>query len=121
MPAYDYRCKQCGTAFTKRYESIAAMDADTVVCPNCASTEIGQIIRRVAITTSEERRLERIADPARLANLDENDPTALGRTMRELASAMDEDPGPEFDEVTRRLESGESPDSIEESFTEGDP
>ncbi|MDX1437643.1 MAG: hypothetical protein R3335_12570, partial [Anaerolineales bacterium] len=56
-----------------------------------------------------------LADPANLEGLDD-DPKALGRMMREMSSEMGEDMGPEFDEVIDRLESGQSPEEIEESM-----
>jgi hypothetical protein len=51
-----------------------------------------------------------------MAGLDEEDPRSIGRFMRKMSSEMDEDLGDEFDEVVGRLESGESPESIEESM-----
>ncbi len=51
-----------------------------------------------------------------MAGLDEEDPRSLGRFMRNMSSEMDEDLGDEFDEVVGRLESGESPESIEKSM-----
>jgi hypothetical protein len=40
----------------------------------------------------------------------------MGRFMREMSRDMGEDLGDEFDEVAGRLESGESPESIEQSM-----
>jgi hypothetical protein len=51
-----------------------------------------------------------------LAGLDEEDPRSLGRYMRKMSKEMGEDLGDEFDEVVGRLESGESPESIEDSM-----
>jgi hypothetical protein len=48
-----------------------------------------------------------------MANLDENDPRALGRFMRKMAEQSGEDLGPEFEEVVGRLEKGEDPEEIE--------
>jgi hypothetical protein len=60
--------------------------------------------------------MERLADPSRLAGLDEDDPRSMGRMMREMAAETGEDPGPEFHDMVNRLESGESPESIEASM-----
>jgi hypothetical protein len=38
--------------------------------------------------------------------------------MRKMSAEMGEDLGPEFDEVVGRLESGEDPESIEQSMPE---
>ncbi len=53
-----------------------------------------------------------------MAGLDEEDPKSLGRFMRKMSSELGEDLGEESDEVVGRLESGESPESIEESMPE---
>jgi hypothetical protein len=83
-------------------------------CPNCSSKEVQRKIGRIRIGKSEESRLEGLADPSALDGL-EDDPKALGKMMRKMSSEMGEDMGPEFDEVIDRLESGQSPEEIEEA------
>lgn len=116
MPRYDFRCKACGHNFTLAFGRISDVDEADPRCPRCQSTELSRVIRRVAILTSEEARLERLADPSRLGGIDEDDPRAMGRLMREMAGEIGEDAGPEMAEVIERLEAGESPESIEESL-----
>ncbi len=116
MPSYDFRCKNCRATFSLVYASYAERDAAQPVCPRCKSPDLSRLIRRVALMTSDDSRAERLADPSRLGALDENDPRSLGRVMREMASEAGEDLGSEFHEVVDRLESGESPDSIEQSM-----
>ena len=77
-------------------------------------------IGRIRIAQSEESRLEKMADPANLAGL-EDDPKALAKMMRQMGSEMGEDMGPEYDEVLDRLESGQSPEEIESSMPDLDP
>jgi hypothetical protein len=62
---------------------------------------------------SEESRLESLADPAQLANFDENDPKSLAKLMRQMGNEAGEEMGSEFDEVIYRLEAGQSPEEIE--------
>jgi hypothetical protein len=76
------------------------------------------LVSRVAVLRSEESRLESLADPSRLAGLDENDPRSLARWMRKMSGEMGEDLGAEFNEVVDRLEAGESPEEIEKSMPE---
>jgi putative FmdB family regulatory protein len=116
VPAYDFRCKACGRTFTVALDSYAELDRLEPQCPSCGSGELSRLIRRVTVVTGEETRVERLADPSRLAGLDEDDPRAMGRLMREMASEVGEDLGPEMDEVIGRLEAGEDPESIEESL-----
>jgi putative FmdB family regulatory protein len=116
LPAYDFRCKACHHSFTLTYTTFDEIDRATPHCPSCGSDDLSRLIRRVAILTSEEARLERLSDPSHLAGLDENDPRAMGRLMREMASELGEDAGPEMQEVIERLEAGESPEAIEQSL-----
>ena len=116
MPSYDFRCKECRHTFTLGYESYQAFEQAAPACPQCGSTDLSHLIRRVALLTDEDTRLERLADPNRLAGLDEDDPRAMGRLMREMAQEAGEPLDAEMSEVVNRLESGESPASIERSM-----
>jgi hypothetical protein len=53
-----------------------------------------------------------------LGDLDEDDPKSIARWMRKMSSEVGEDLPQEFDEVVDRLESGQSPEEIEESMPE---
>jgi putative FmdB family regulatory protein len=116
MPAYDFRCKECRHTFTLDYESYQAFEEASPACPRCGSTDLSRLIKRVALLTDEDTRLERLADPTRLAGLDGDDPREMGRLMREMAQEAGEPLDSEMAEVVNRLESGESPDSIERSM-----
>jgi hypothetical protein len=59
-----------------------------------------------------------MSDPSFFGDVDENDPKSLARAMKKMGQEMGEDLPPEFDEITGRLESGESPESIEKSMPE---
>lgn len=82
-----------------------------VTCPKCGSNNIRRRAPRVRVLKSEEARLAQMADPAMLANI-EDDPQALGQMMRKMGTEMGEELPPEFDEVVDRLEAGQSPDEI---------
>jgi hypothetical protein len=62
---------------------------------------------------SEEARLEELADPSSLGDIDENDPRSVARWARKLGEQMGEDLPPEFDEMVDRMEHGEMPDDLE--------
>ena len=116
MPHYDYRCQECQHTFTLFYHSVSEMDDDVPACPQCEATDLDRLIKKVSIVTDEETRLERLADPDRLAGLDDADPREMGKLMREMSNELGEDVGPEFNEVIDRLESGQSPEEIEKSL-----
>jgi putative FmdB family regulatory protein len=93
MPIYEYQCSACkavsGFLILNREEPF------TPVCKRCGSRELNRVLSRVNVRLSEETRMERLADPARLGGLDENDPKSMARFMKEMASATGEDLGAE--------------------------
>ncbi len=119
MPIYEYRCQDCRhrvTIFVRSFSEAKDMEPQ---CPYCEGTNLNRLVSRVAVMKSEESRMESLADPSMLADLDENDPKSIGRMMRKMSNEMGtEDLPPEFDEVVGRLESGESPEAIEKSMPE---
>jgi putative FmdB family regulatory protein len=116
MPDYEYRCNDCQRRVTLFYKTYAEYDAAMHTCPYCQSTDLTRLISRVAVARSEESRMEALADPSSFGDLDSDDPREMGRFMRKMGQEMGEDMRPEFNEVVERLESGESPDAIEESM-----
>jgi len=118
MPSYEYRCLDCKRRF-EVYLSYDEYDKHEVQCVNCNSQNVQRRIGRIRIAHSEESRLEKLADPANLAGL-EDDPKALAKMMRQMGSEMGEDMGPEYDEVLDRLESGQSPEEIESAMPDLD-
>jgi putative FmdB family regulatory protein len=114
MPSYDYRCLDCKRRF-EVYLSYDEYGKHEVSCTNCNSLNVQRQIGRIRIAQSEESRLEKMADPANLAGLDD-DPKSLAKMMRQMGSEMGEEMGPEYDEVLDRLESGQSPEEIESAM-----
>ncbi|MDY0042384.1 MAG: zinc ribbon domain-containing protein [Desulforhabdus sp.] len=95
MPIYEYRCQECG----KKNEFITFRVSEPVptVCRHCSSELMQRIPSRVRVRLSEETRLERLADPARLGGLDENDPKSMARWMKTMGQEMGEDLGEDVD------------------------
>lgn len=118
MPIYEYLCHQCQRRVSLLWRSFADLEAKAPVCPRCGGTHLTRLISRVAVVRSEESRLDDLADPSALGDLDENDPKSLARFMRKMAAETGEDLGPEFDEVIGRLEAGEDPEAIERAMPE---
>jgi putative FmdB family regulatory protein len=118
VPAYEFRCKDCHRTFTLKYATYAERDAAAPQCPHCGSADLSNLIHRVGVLTSQDSRMERLSDPSRLSGIDEDDPRSMGRLMREMSAESGEELGPEFDDVVQRLESGEDPESIENSMPE---
>jgi len=116
MPSYDYVCLECRKRF-EVFMTYSEYGSRPVHCTHCNSGNVRRRIGRIRFARSEESRLEDLADPSMLDGL-EDDPKALGRMMRQMSREMGEDMGPEFDEVIDRLESGQSPEEIEEALPE---
>lgn len=116
MPIYEYRCHGCRRRVSILWRSFAEAEEGQAVCPRCGSTNLTRLVSRVRVVRSEGSRLEDMADPSFLSDLDENDPRSMARLMRRMADEVGEEMGPEFDEVVGRLEAGESPEEIERSM-----
>ena len=127
MPIYEFRCQECG-----RKSSFLLLSINSPFeprCQYCGSQILVRLVSRVAVLRSEESRLENLADPARLGDLDENDPKSLARWMKKFGQEMGEELGPDFDEeVDRALEeaekakeSGEENESGDRDFSEKEP
>ena len=118
MPTYQYRCLNCKRRF-EVFMSYQEYGTKSVQCTHCGSDQIQRRIGRIRFARSDDSRMEDFADPSSLEGL-EDDPQSLGRLMRkmknEMGSEMEDDIGPEFDEVVDRLEKGQSPEEIEEAL-----
>lgn len=107
MPIYEYRCRKCG----KRFSMLTLRVSETVTpeCTKCGSRAADRLMSRFAMTKSEETRLDSLADPGSLGDLDEKDPKSVARWMRKMGKEMgDEFGGDDFDEMIDEMESGEA-------------
>lgn len=52
---------------------------------------------RFATVKSEEARLEQLADPSSIGDLDENDPASVARFMKKMGQELGDDLGDDFD------------------------
>jgi putative FmdB family regulatory protein len=111
MPTYEYHCINCNHKF-EVYLTYQDYESGSVSCPSCNKPEPQRIIKPIRVARSSEDRFDEMADPSKLASLDD-DPQALGKMMRQMSQEIGEDMGPEFDEVVDRLEKGQSPEDIE--------
>ena len=115
MPTYDYLCQSCHNRVSLQM-SYAEYGVKKIICPVCGGKQLTRLIGRVRVAKSEGQRLDAMSDPSFLSGVDENDPKSVARAMKRMGQEAGEDLPPEFNEITDRLESGESPDSIEKSM-----
>jgi len=115
VPIYEYRCHDCRRRVSLFFRSFSDIKEEPS-CPRCGGSHLTRLISRVAVVRSEDSRLDDLTDPSMLGDLDEDDPKSIARWMRKMGAETGEDMPPEFDEVIDRLESGQSPEQIEEAM-----
>jgi putative FmdB family regulatory protein len=96
MPIYEFRCRRCAKKST--YVTLSVKAALEPVCRHCASPDVVKLVSRVSVSRSEESRLESLADPSKLAGVDENDPKSLARWMKRMGKEMGDEMGEDLDE-----------------------
>lgn len=89
MPIYEYACQEC-----HRTSSVLVLNPrnhSPVTCRHCGSMKLERLLSRFAAPKSEEARLESLADPANLGEIDESDPRSVARLMKKMGQEMGED------------------------------
>ncbi|MCK4825779.1 zinc ribbon domain-containing protein [bacterium] len=96
MPIYEYRCEKCG-----KISSHLVLNKDDFesYCKYCGSGSVTKLISRVNIRLSEETRLEKLADPAMMTGLDENNPKSMAKWMKKMGGLVGDDLGEDFDQM----------------------
>jgi hypothetical protein len=78
---------------------------------------------RFATLRSEEDRLDALAEPGNLGDLDENDPKSVARWMKKMGGELGEDTGEDWDEMVDEAmeeEAGAESETPESSGSGGD-
>jgi putative FmdB family regulatory protein len=96
MPIYEYRCEKCG-----KISSHLVLNKDNFEshCKYCGSGSVTKLISRVNVRLSEETRLEKLADPAMMTGLDENNPKSMAKWMKKMGGLVGDDLGEDFDQM----------------------
>jgi putative FmdB family regulatory protein len=108
MPIYEYWCSGC----RKKVEIffLRLRESQQPACPHCKGLELRRLVSRFSSPKSEEARLEALADPSRLAGLDENDPASMARWVKRMGRELGEDiGGEEIDQMAEEIATGEGP------------
>ena len=115
MPFYEFKCHDCRRPLRLFY-SYTAYDSAEPTCTHCNSRNVKRRIGRVAVAKSEDSRMDSMLDETKLAALENEDPQEIGRLMRQMSRDMGESLDDEMGEVVERLESGQSPEAIEQAM-----
>lgn len=143
MPIYEYYCPDNHTVY-QFYAKTLAQGQTVPRCPDNPAFRMQKTVSAFAITSggkkgtpdaeggalggepggepAEDARMEAAmsAMEQEFANVDENDPRAMGRMMRRMAELTGEKIDGEMEEVVRKLEEGADPESLDEQFGGGD-
>jgi len=119
MPIYEYRCAACKRKVSVFVKRIGAEEG--IACPRCGSHELERLWSRFALARSEEDRLERLAEPAALGDVDENDPKSLARFMKRMGKELGEDAGEDFDQMMEEMEGAKEAEGGAEGGEEAGP
>ncbi|MEW6682086.1 MAG: zinc ribbon domain-containing protein [Nitrospirota bacterium] len=99
MPIYEYRCDACRSRMTVL---AATINAPPPRCERCGRSEVTRLLSRFAAPRSDAARMEALADPSSLAQVDERDPKSVARWMRRLGRETGEDLDDRFEEEIER-------------------
>lgn len=108
---YEYRCGGCGR---KVSVLVRRMGEEAEQCPRCGSRMLTRLYSRFALARSEEDRLEKLADEAEMAGIDENDPKSVARWVKRLGQELGEEGSEEFEQALEEIERGELGEGEEE-------
>jgi putative FmdB family regulatory protein len=120
MPIYEYRCLAC-----KRRTSVLLRSVSSPVraaCEHCGSARLSRLMSKFAVHGGGID----LDNPSGMEGIDESDPRAMARFMRQMGEESGEAMEPEFEEMIGRMEAGESPESLmggsalDDDFSGGD-
>jgi len=137
MPIYELYCDRCDTLFN--FFSFGVDTETRPLCPRCGEVRLERRPARFAIGSSgstasgeeadelgelgvDEERLgsafESALSELEAGGADPDDPRQLARVLRRVGETAGLEPGPEMDEMLRRLEAGEDPESLEDDLAD---
>ncbi len=97
MPIYEYHCQDCRRRVSILVRSISNPGRPT--CPRCGGHHLERLMSRFTRLRSEDDRLDGLADPSKLGDLDENDPKSVARWAKKMGKELGEDLGEDFDQM----------------------
>jgi putative FmdB family regulatory protein len=95
MPIYEYECGPC-----RRRVSLLILNIHNpppLRCPYCGGEQLTRLLSRFARLRSDEERLERLADPSRLGDLEKEDPQSIRRWVKQMGKELGDELGEDFE------------------------
>jgi putative FmdB family regulatory protein len=117
MPIYEYDCADC-----RRRVSLLLMrlsDPSPPRCPRCGGERLTRLLSRFSTVRSEDDRLDSLADPGQLGDLNENDPRSVARWMKKMGGELGDDVGEDWDQMVDEAVEQEATGDDAETIGEG--
>jgi len=134
VPIFEFLCSTCNRIYS--FLSLSATPSRQPVCPRCGATNLTRVPSSFAVSAGKKSREKKAKEPGgaqdeasmarieqemmrmtgELGENDAEDPRAMARMMRRLAEVSGERMTPTMEEMFRRLEAGEDPDSLEDEL-----
>ena len=102
MPIYEYRCQDCRKVTS--FLILSLNEPFEPECHACGSRAMKRILSRVNVRLSEETRLERLADPATFAGVDENDHKTWAKALKKMGQEIGEEFPGEIDQMVEEAQ-----------------
>ncbi len=118
MPIYEFECRSC-----RRKTTALVLSRDRigeVRCRACGGADLEKLYSRFSSPKSEEARLEAMADPSLMGDVDENDPKSVARFMKKMGREMGEDFGEDLDQAVEEEMAGGGEGGGEGGGTDGE-
>ena len=121
MPAYDFRCNNCGADLTLVYRTFAAYDAATPTCTQCESTDLTRVITSVNIgKPTQSHNYKDMSANEMLSVLESGDGRAVGEMMKQVgAGASKSELGEDYHNAADALSRGVDANTVERDLGAG--
>jgi putative FmdB family regulatory protein len=118
MPIYEFECRDC---HKKTAALVLSRDRIAEVrCGRCGSANLEKLVSRFATPKSEDARIDALADPSAMGDVDENDPKSMARWMKRMGREMGEDFGEDLDQAVEEEMAGGGEDGSDVDEGSGD-
>ena len=132
MPIFEFLCPSCNRIYS--FLSLASTPSRQPSCPKCGASDLSRVPSAFAVGAGGRKAAGETAPAApedagdarmesemmrMLEGIDESDaenPRVMAQLMRRMAEASGEKMTPTMEEMFRRLEAGEDPDTLEEEL-----
>ena len=109
MPIYEYVCNKCRHKFSVLLRG--AGEAGSAACPRCHGTETSRLFSTFSVRSKTDKDIyeEILGDERLTSGMMSGDPKALAQWNKKMSQGLDQESGPEYDEMLERMEAGEAP------------